>query len=395
MRQTLFVRQSIFFSLLAIVIVGGFIFDSKQAFATKNVTAAECLSLFGGGCNDPSAGGYFIGACTDQPGKNCVTGAIAESQCQAIGGTCDGGNVNTGACPAGKTAKALCDFLTFDYVCCVGTATDPAPTGGTYNLETCKAVATGAACATTQPANTTKVGDCFPVEINGSCYKPTDTGTGSTGTGTGTGSTGSGTGTGTGSTGSGTGTGTGSTGSGTGTGSTGATTISFENPLKFNTVQDVLGSLLTTLQGIIVILAIVFIVIGAVLYITSAGNSKQTEMAKSAITAAMIGLAIGIAAPSFLREISSILGWNAAPANVSGAISLTAILTNILTFLTGIAGILAIIMLIIGAIMYLSAAGDEDRIDTGKKIVKFSIIGIIIAFSALLLVKQIASLFIV
>jgi type IV secretory pathway VirB2 component (pilin) len=80
---------------------------------------------------------------------------------------------------------------------------------------------------------------------------------------------------------------------------------------------------------------------------------------------------------------------------VSGAISLTAILTNILTFLTGIAGILAIIMLIIGAIMYLSAAGDEDRIDTGKKIVKFSIIGIIIAFSALLLVKQIASLFIV
>jgi hypothetical protein len=44
-------------------------------------------------------------------------------------------------------------------------------------------------------------------------------------------------------------------------------------------------------------------------------------------------------------------------------------------------------------LMYLTSAGDEDRIDDGKKIVKFSIIGIIVAFSAMLIVKQIAVLF--
>lgn len=185
-----------------------------------------------------------------------------------------------------------------------------------------------------------------------------------------------------------------SSSSGTATTNTSPQSTSFTNPLQYNTVQDVLGGLLSALQGIIVILSIIFIVIGAVMYVTSGGNSKQIESAKSAITAAMIGLAIGIAAPSFLKEISGILGWNSAPADVSGAISLTQILTNVLTFLTGIVGILSIIMLIIGALMYLTSAGDEDRIDDGKKIVKYSIIGIIVAFAALVIVKQVAALFV-
>ena len=50
-------------------------------------------------------------------------------------------------------------------------------------------------------------------------------------------------------------------------------------------------------------------------------------------------------------------------------------------------------MLVVGAFMYLTAAGDEDRIDTGKKIVKYSIIGIAIALAALVLVRQVASFF--
>jgi hypothetical protein len=164
--------------------------------------------------------------------------------------------------------------------------------------------------------------------------------------------------------------------------------------LKFNTVEGVLGSLLFTLRSIIVLLAIIFIIIGALLYITSAGDSKRTTAGKVAITAALIGLILVIAAPSFLKEISSILGWNNVPGNVSASLSLSAILTNVLNFLLGIVGIIAMIMLVIGSLMYLSAAGDEERIDTGKSIVKYSIIGIIIAFSALILVKQIATFFV-
>ncbi|OGI16162.1 MAG: hypothetical protein A2878_03370 [Candidatus Moranbacteria bacterium RIFCSPHIGHO2_01_FULL_54_31] len=172
-------------------------------------------------------------------------------------------------------------------------------------------------------------------------------------------------------------------------------TITFTNPLRFQTVEEVLGSLLSTLRGIIVILSLVFIVIGAILYITSSGDEGRMKVAKGAITAAMIGLAIGLAAPSFLKEIGTVLGWGAVNnAEVAAALTLSQIARNVLDFLLSIVGILAIIMLVVGGIMYLTAAGNEDQIDTGKKIVKWSIVGIAVALASLVIVSQIAALFV-
>lgn len=176
---------------------------------------------------------------------------------------------------------------------------------------------------------------------------------------------------------------------------TNPTSITFTNPLQYGTVEEVLDSLLDTLQGIIVILSLVFIVIGAILYITSAGNDKQMTMAKGAITASMIGLAIGLAAPSFLKEIGTVLGWGPVDSSaVAGAQTLSQIARNVLDFLLSIVGVLAIIMLVVGGIMYLTAAGNEDQLDSGKKIVQYSIIGIAVALAALVIVSQIAEFFI-
>ncbi|MGB3072732.1 MAG: hypothetical protein WBB68_00500 [Candidatus Moraniibacteriota bacterium] len=175
------------------------------------------------------------------------------------------------------------------------------------------------------------------------------------------------------------------------------TTVQISNPLSYNTVNGLLGRVLTFLQSFIVILSLIFIIIGAFMYITSGGESGRIETAKKCITAALIGLAIGIAAPAFLRQISEILGWTGAdatpPAGVGTSLTLIEIATNVLNFLLSIVGVVALIMLVVGAFMYLTAAGEEDRIDTGKSIVKYSIIGIAIALAALVLVRQIASFF--
>ncbi|MDP2837841.1 MAG: pilin, partial [Candidatus Moranbacteria bacterium] len=170
--------------------------------------------------------------------------------------------------------------------------------------------------------------------------------------------------------------------------------ITFSNPLQFNTVEEVLTALLGALQAIIVILSIIFIVIGAIMYITSAGDEGRMKTAKGSITAAMIGLALGIAAPSFLKEIGTILGWSGVSSGAVGAArTLTAIATDVLNFLLSIVGILGMIMLVVGGIMYLTAAGDENRMETGKKVVTYSIIGIVVALISLIVVTQIASFF--
>ena len=172
--------------------------------------------------------------------------------------------------------------------------------------------------------------------------------------------------------------------------------ISLVNPLKYNTVQQVLMALLYALQGVIVVLSLVFIVIGAVLYITSGGNQGRVTMAKTAITAALIGLAIGILAPTFLKEIATVLGWNATaplPSEVSSARSAADILLSVLNFLLGIVGILSIIMLVVGGGMFLTAAGSQDRITTGKKIVTYALLGVVVALASLVIVRQLAAFF--
>lgn len=169
--------------------------------------------------------------------------------------------------------------------------------------------------------------------------------------------------------------------------------INFSNPLEFDTVEGVLASLLNTLQGIIVVLSIVFIVIGAIFYITSAGNEKQIESAKKAITASIIGLVIGIAAPSFLREISYILGWLPGEEGLSDALTLSEIVLNVLDFLLSIVGVLSVIMLVAAGVMYLTSAGNEKRIDTAKNMTTYAIIGIVIALAALVIVRQVATFF--
>jgi len=173
----------------------------------------------------------------------------------------------------------------------------------------------------------------------------------------------------------------------------GTAIIEFPNPLKYNTVEQVLTSLLNALQGVIVVISIVFIVIGAIFYITSAGNTSRLETAKKAILASLIGLAIGVAAPTFLKEIYTILGAKEIPGEVSQAPTIATIALNTLNFLLSIVGTISLIMLIVGAIMYLTAAGNEDQVDKGKQLFKYALVGITIALASLVVVKQIAAFF--
>ena len=137
----------------------------------------------------------------------------------------------------------------------------------------------------------------------------------------------------------------------------------YVNPLQFGDTGDlgqVLGSVLSAMQGIIVVLGIIFIIIGALIYITSGGNESRMTLGKTAITAALIGLALGIAAPSFLKEIAGVLGWGAIDAAIVAAPTLSSLALKVLNFLLSIIGVLAIIMLVIGGLIYLTAAGDEN-----------------------------------
>jgi len=172
--------------------------------------------------------------------------------------------------------------------------------------------------------------------------------------------------------------------------------VSFENPLNYNTLPEILMAILVNLQSFLALIAVIIIIVGGVMYMLSAGNEKMIERAKSTIGGALIGLAIILAAPSFLKQIKLVLGGGMTGVNadqiINQAYTFKDIAINVINFLLSIIGILGIIALVVGGIMYVTAYGNEDRVESGKKIITNALIGILIAFGALILVRQIAAL---
>ena len=165
----------------------------------------------------------------------------------------------------------------------------------------------------------------------------------------------------------------------------------FQNPIKYSTVNSFLAGALGAIQTIVAGLAVLMIVVGGIMYITSAGGARA-EAGKKAVTAALIGLALALAAPSLLKEIYGIVGGTGTPSEVSGARPLSAIVVSAINVLLSLVGVLSVLMLIVGGIMYITAAGDRGRMDLAKKTVAGSVIGVVIAVLALVIVRAIAGL---
>jgi hypothetical protein len=199
------------------------------------------------------------------------------------------------------------------------------------------------------------------------------------------------------------GSGGGSTASGTANGSTsggGAAGISaskaggsgggtFANPLSVSTVAALLQKVSAYLKTIVATISTIFIIIGGIMYMMSAGDEKMITRAKACIMGAVIGFAIVLAAQAFLNDITTIVGGSSTGSTGGG---LAAIATRTLQFLLSIFGTLAIISLVVSGIMYMTASGDDKKIETAKKMFTYSIIGIVVAMSALIIITQVSKL---
>lgn len=161
-----------------------------------------------------------------------------------------------------------------------------------------------------------------------------------------------------------------------------------ENKLSCgDTVRACIMYAINELQLVVVGVTVVVIIVAGIIYIFSGANASLAEKAKMTLTGAVIGFAIVIGASILINEVGRALGWQGVQ-DESGE-GAHGIIARSITFLFSILGAIGIGGILVGAIYYLFAAGDESRVETGKKIVIYSIIGTAIALSATLIVRQV------
>lgn len=105
-------------------------------------------------------------------------------------------------------------------------------------------------------------------------------------------------------------------------------------------------------------------------------------------TAMLLGLLVVSFAPATFAQFIS-AGDNPVAESTGGASSIRQLVLTMLRFFLGFLGIIAVIMIIYGGILYVTSAGNEESAGKGKKILMYAIVGIIIIFISFALVNTV------
>jgi len=151
-------------------------------------------------------------------------------------------------------------------------------------------------------------------------------------------------------------------------------------------VNSILGALSTMIAGI----AMIMLVVAGIIYIFSQGQEQRVTLAKNIMVGAIIGLAVTVGARTILKEIYSVISPMITPStDVTMAASAMEVVTRILNLILSVLAMIGVISLVWGGIIYLTSGGDDQQIEKGKKQIIYSIIGLVIAIGALVIIKQI------
>jgi hypothetical protein len=85
-------------------------------------------------------------------------------------------------------------------------------------------------------------------------------------------------------------------------------TVTLDNPLSFETPQELIGGIITYLMGLVGILAVAALVWGGIMYMTSAGSEERVKQAKNIITYAIIGLVVAVLSYIIVNTVIQAIG---------------------------------------------------------------------------------------
>lgn len=84
--------------------------------------------------------------------------------------------------------------------------------------------------------------------------------------------------------------------------------LTIENPLKYNTITEVLDSIINFIAIISSSIAVIMIIWGGIVYLTAGSSEERTKNAKKIIQWALIGMAIVWSAKFLIDLLAWILG---------------------------------------------------------------------------------------
>ena len=160
------------------------------------------------------------------------------------------------------------------------------------------------------------------------------------------------------------------------------TTIDSEDKLISNIVT-IASNILTDISVIASYLVIGYVIYGGYLYMFSSGDTGKVAAGKKTLTHAFIGLAICISAYTIFGAIRVALLNNTSinscdVTTAKACITPDEVVTNLITWVVGVGGVVAAAFVVIGGWGYVTSAGDPNKLQKAKNTILYAIIGLVI-----------------
>jgi hypothetical protein len=128
---------------------------------------------------------------------------------------------------------------------------------------------------------------------------------------------------------------------------------------------------------VIIALAVFFIVLGAFFYVSSGGNEDRVDQGKQMVFGSFIAILIVIFSGVLIRTLHK-----PAEGTTGYLTDVPTVINYATTILVGIIGVFSVFMLVYAGFLYVTAQGDEEKVNKAHSAIKYAVIGLVLGVTA-------------
>lgn len=154
-------------------------------------------------------------------------------------------------------------------------------------------------------------------------------------------------------------------------------------------VNEVIGNIIVAILSIVTTIAVLTIVIAGMYLVLSIGDEGQKDKAKKIIQYTVVGIIVILLAQAIIDLVFKVFQGNA-----GGAAQIVGdVVVKIILAIVNIVTTIAVLMIVIAGLYLIFSNGDEGQKDKAKKIIIYTIIGIVVILFARVIVQFANNLF--
>lgn len=152
-------------------------------------------------------------------------------------------------------------------------------------------------------------------------------------------------------------------------------------------IWQIAANIATDISVAAAYLVLGYTIYGGYLYMLSGGDATKVAAGKRTLSHAFIGLAITMLASTIMSTIRVVLAANngnlscdftTSTGCVTTNAQLNQMVTNIIQWFFGFAGVVAVVFVLIGGVSYMTSAGNPSQTQKAKQTITYALIGLVI-----------------